>query len=160
MPAHVVAGHLVIVSAPIAVLIALVYALRPPARTALRVPLLVSVAANLALAIWAAVAGSQLHQALQASRPDAGHAAELALAHLHAKAGDALTVASLVLAAVAAVLAWRRLSPHRTASGRGHAVAAAVLVLSALAVAWFTVDTIGLALEAVWSPGSTAVARS
>jgi hypothetical protein len=140
MPVHIIAGHLVIITAPISVLVALVYALRPAARAGMRWPLLVSAGLSFGLAIWAEQAGSELYdrlkQAPAASPATPDQAAEVARAYVHAKAGDLLTVTTLVLAVVAVVVAFWPLSPRRTAAGGSHPIAAAVLVIAALAVAW------------------------
>lgn len=149
MPLHVVAGHLVIIAAPIAVLLALVYALRPAARAGMRWPLLVAAVLTFGLAAWAAVGGSDFYGELKAG---AGGPSEVARTYLHAKAGDLLTVATLVLAVVVVALVFWLLSPRRAAAGVPHAIAAGALVLSALAVAWYTADTLVLAMEAVWAP--------
>jgi hypothetical protein len=157
MPVHVIAGHLVIIAAPISALVALVYALRPAARAGMRWPLLVSTLLSFALAIWAEQAGSELYDRLQQAPATPDHAAEVARAYAHAKAGDLLTVTTLVLAVVAVVVVFWRLSPRRTAAGGTHPIAAAVLVLAALAVAWYTADTLALALQAVWSGTGASV---
>ena len=148
MPVHIVAGHLVIIAAPLSVLLALVYALRPGSRAGMRWPLLISAGLSFGLAVFAEQAGSDLYDRLKQAP---GREAEAAQAYLHAKAGDLLTVSTLVLAVLVVVLVFWRLSPSRTAAGGPHAIAAGLLVVGALAVAWYTADTLVLAMQAVWS---------
>src|SRR4051794_4015579 len=149
MPVHVIVGHLVIISAPISVLLALVYATRPKARAGMRWPLVVSAVLSFALAVWAEVLGSDLYHQLEQAGP--ARAGAVAPAYLHAKAGDLLTVSTLVLAVLVVGLVFWRLSPRRTATGGPHALAAGLLVVGALAVAWYTADTLALAMQAVWT---------
>lgn len=149
MPVHVIAGHLVIIAAPLSVLLALVYALWPRARAGVRWPLLVSAVLSFALAVWAEVLGSDLYHRLEQS--GSAPPGAVAQAYLHAKAGDLLTVSTLVLAVLVAVLVFWRLSPRRAPAGGPHAIAAGLLVVGALAVAWYTADTLALAMQAVWS---------
>src|SRR3954447_5929332 len=158
MPIHVVAGHLVIIAAPISVLVALVYALRPAARAGMRWPLLVSAVLSCGLAIWAEDAGSALYDRLEQAPVAPGRAAQVAQLYAHAKAADLLSVASFVLAVLVVVLVFWRLSPRRTAAGSPHAIAAGLLVVAALAVAWYTADTLVLAMQAVWSGAGGGVA--
>jgi hypothetical protein len=148
MPVHVVAGHLVIIAAPISVLLALVYALRPASRAGMRWPLLVSTALSFALAVWAAIVGSDLYDQMKQTAADP---AQIAQAYAHAEAGDLLTVSTLVLAALVVGLVFWRLSPRRTPTGGPHVLAAGLLVVAALAVAWYTADTLALAMQAVWT---------
>ena len=150
MPIHAIAGHLALVTAPLAALLALVYAARPEGRGAVRVPLLVAVLLNTGVTIWSATSGSPLYGRL---RELAGGAAAgfQAQALPHAKRGDLLTLVSLVLAVLVVVLVFRRLAPGRPASGAGHAVAAGTLGIAALLVAWLTASTQWLATQSVWS---------
>jgi hypothetical protein len=143
MPVHVLAGHLVLLTAPVATLMSLAYALLPRTRGALRWPLLAAVALNCALAIWAAGAGSELYRQLVTAPGTPAQA--------HAKAGDWLAVASVSVALLSLALVFWRLAPRRPASGVGHAAAVAVLTVSAVAVGSTTVSTLIPALESVWS---------
>jgi uncharacterized membrane protein len=143
MPLHVIAGHLAIVTAPIAALVALVYALVPRVRPRARWPLLAATAVNCALALWASTTGSELYEALGA--------APGTTAHDHAKASEGLAVASLVLLVVAAVLAFWRGAPRRPTAGVVHVATVAALALGAVAVAATTVGTVAPALASVWS---------
>src|SRR3954447_17487878 len=157
MPVHVVVGHLVIIAAPISVLVALVYALRPAARPGMRWPLLVSAGVSFGLAVWAEDAGSALFEQLELAPVTSGRTGEAAQAYPHAKAADLLSGASFVLAALVVVLVFWRLSPRRTATGGPHAIAAGLLVVAALAVAWYTADTLALAMQAVWAGAGGSV---
>ena len=118
-------------AAPIAVLTALAYALRPGVRDGLRWPLLVAVGGTAVLAIWASAAGSDLYGQLAAQLPTTGPAC--------ARAG------------ATAGRARRRRAPQRPASGVGHTIAVTVLVLTAVALSGTTVLTLISATESVWS---------
>jgi hypothetical protein len=160
MPVHVLAGHLVIIAAPISVLLALVYALRPAARAGMRWPLLISAVLSFGLAVWAEQAGSALFDQVKQAPAGPAQAAEIAQAYLHVKAGDLLTVTTLVLAVLVVVLVFWRLSPARTAAGGPHRIASGLLVIAALAVAWYTADTLVLGMQAVWSEQASSAVRS
>jgi hypothetical protein len=146
MPTHALAGHLAIITASLTVVLALVYALRPDARRGMRMPLLVGVVLNACMTIWATLAGGDLYDQFQAANADVQ-----ALTTPHAEQGDWLAVASLVLAILVTVMAFRRLSPQRPTSGAAHAVAASALIVNALVVAWYLATTPGLAMQSVWS---------
>ncbi|SEU32736.1 hypothetical protein [Nonomuraea wenchangensis] len=149
MPPHAVAGHLVIVLAPLTALLALIYAWRPTSRSGTRLPLVVLAALDLALAVWAEQAGSTLYEELLASAKDAGH--ELPPTVLrHAHLGDALTVCSFALLATALVVVWRVLAPGR-GRGTGAVVASCVLTAAVVGVWWFTGAALVEALHAVWA---------
>jgi hypothetical protein len=148
MPVHVIIGHLAVLATPAAAVLATVYAMIPRSRAGLRLPLLAVATLACALALWAAVTGGGLYDQLEGLPGATGPGT---LAHAHAKAGDALAVASLVLLVLVLVLVLRFLSPRRPAAGTVHAIAAGVLVVAAVAVAWTTADTLVAALESVWS---------
>lgn len=65
MPAHALAGHLVLATALLAALLALIYAWRPATRHRLRLPFVAVGAVNMALVGWAAQAGATLLEALK-----------------------------------------------------------------------------------------------
>ncbi|MBG0816655.1 hypothetical protein [Planomonospora sp. ID82291] len=148
MPTHALAGHLVIATAPLAALLALVYAWRPTARRRLRLPLLAAGVLNMALVGWAATAGSTLLDTFKASgRTTDG---ELATAVVHAHQADALSVASLALLLAVLALVWWLLAPGRPPT-TGATAAACVLSACALAVCWFDATTLIEATRSVWS---------
>jgi len=152
MPIHALVGHVVIITAAIASLLALVYAWRPRSRAGMRVPLVAATALNMALAVWAGSAGSALLDDLE--RAAGGEGALPPTVREHAHGSDALTLASLVLLTAVLALVWWLLSPRRTA-GTGTVVASVVLTACALAVVWFGAATLVDGLQAVWDQHST-----
>ncbi|GIH94328.1 hypothetical protein ACFFMN_05675 [Planobispora siamensis] len=149
MPVHVLAGHLVIVTAPLAALLALVYAWRPAVRRGMRLPLVAAGVLNLAVAVWAEQAGSALYEELTAAADRAGQQLPpTVLSHAHQ--GDALTVSSFALAVTVLAVVWRSLAPGRE-RGAGSLIASGVLTAAVVAVWVFTATTVVQALQAVWS---------
>lgn len=149
MPIHALAGHLVIITAPLTALLALVYAWRPRTRAGMRSPLIVVSALNMALAVWAETAGAALLRQLRIAAEAANQ--ELpAITLAHAHQADRLSVASFALSVAVLAFVWRLLSPRRTRS-RGTLVAACVLTACALAIGWFTATTLSDALRSVWA---------
>ncbi|GII06011.1 hypothetical protein [Planobispora takensis] len=149
MPVHVLAGHLVIVTAPLTALLALLYAWRPAVRRGLRLPLVAAGVLNLAAALWAEQAGSALYEELTATARRAGRQLPpTVLSHAHQ--GDALAVSCFVLAVTVLVVVRRALAPGRE-RGTGAIVASGVLSAAVIAVWIFTATTLVQALQAVWS---------
>lgn len=149
MPVHAVAGHLVVVAAPVTAILALVYALGPPTRRALRWPLVLTGAVTAGLAVWAGEAGGDLLEQLRAAALAQGERLPAAVQH-HAKGSDALTVAIVVLGVVVLSVVWGVLRPGR-ATTVGARVGAALVVVAALAVLVTTGTVLAQAMEAVWS---------
>lgn len=144
LPAHAVVGHLVVIVAPIAALLAAVYALRPRTRRALRWPVVLGAVLTFALAVWAGQAGGAL---LDASGP-AGQVPAAVDAHAHG--AGLLSAASFLLLVAVAVLVPRVLSPGRPPERRAP-IAVTLLVLCALATLVTTGTTLAQAMQAVWS---------
>lgn len=144
LPAHAVVGHLVVIVAPIAALLACVYALRPRTRRVLRWPLVAGALLTFVLAVWAGQAGGDL---LDASGP-ASQVPAAVDAHTHGAA--LLSAASFTLLVAVAVLVPRALSPARPPERRAP-VAVTLLVLCAVATLVTTGTTLLQAMEAVWS---------
>lgn len=144
MPAHVVVGHLAVIVAPVAVLLALLYAVRPGARRSLRWPLVGATAATLGLVVWAGEVGGQLLDALEAG------GTLPASVDQHAHGSDAMAVAAFVLAVAVAALVPRLLAPGRPGASR-RTVAAGALAVCALALAATTATTLAQAMTAVWA---------
>lgn len=149
MPPHAVAGHLVIIVAPLTSILALVYALRPSTRRALRWPLVVVGAVTAALVVWAGEVGGDLLDELTRSAQSAGQELPAAVQH-HAKGSDALAVAIFVLGVVVLSVVWGLLRPGRP-STTGARVAGAVLVVAAVTVLVTTGTVLAQAMEAVWA---------
>jgi hypothetical protein len=145
MPIHAVAGHLVIIFAPITALIAILYAASSPARSGLRWPLLAGAVVTAGLVVWAGEVGGDLLERIKTSGP----ASEVTAATIHAKDSDALSVAVFVLLAMVLLSVLRLLRPGRT--GTGPRIAAILLALSAVAVLVTTWTSLSSALAAVWS---------
>ncbi|TMR91992.1 hypothetical protein [Nonomuraea basaltis] len=149
MPVHALAGHLVIITAPLATLVALVYAWRPTSRRGMRLPLVVFSVLNAALAIWAGTAGSALLGTLRTTAQGAGQTlSPTVLSHAHE--GDYLTLSSVVLVVAVLTVVWWVLAPGREKSA-GAIAASWVLTAAVVAVWWFTGTTLAEALESVWS---------
>ncbi|GAA2216214.1 hypothetical protein GCM10009850_116830 [Nonomuraea monospora] len=149
MPVHALVGHLVLITAPLTALLAVVYAWRPAARRGMRTPLAMAAVLNLALATWAEGAGSALYDTLQTSARNAG--GELPAAALdHAHQGDALTVASFVLLVTVLTVVWRTLAPGRERKASG-VIASCVLAVAAAAVCWYAGAALIEGLNAVWA---------
>ncbi|WP_182112213.1 MULTISPECIES: hypothetical protein [unclassified Actinotalea] len=146
MPAHVVIGHAAAIVAPLAALLALVYALVPAARHRTRIALVVVAAVALALCAWAGDAGGDLLDRLTATAPQPLPAE----VQEHAKGSDALTVSAFLMLTVAAWSVWRPLRPGRPGA-RSARVARVLLVLSAAAVLLTTVTVLVAAMAAVWA---------
>ncbi|WP_440107360.1 hypothetical protein [Streptosporangium sp. H16] len=72
MPVHALAGHLVIATAPLAALLALIYAWRPAARRRLRIPFVAAGAVNMALVDWSAGRRRPAPRSWTRSRPREG----------------------------------------------------------------------------------------
>ena len=103
MPTHVLVAHLAVIVAPVAALIALVYAGRPASRRGMRWPLAVTGVAAVATSLWASTQGSALYQELTARA--AANGAELpAAVFAHGHGSDVLLVATCALAVVVLVL--------------------------------------------------------
>lgn len=143
MPVHAIAGHVVIIVAPLAAVAALLYAWWPQTRAKLRLPLVLLNLVAFGLGCWASIAGSQLFKTL---REQGG---VLPVTKTHANLGDALTVALLVLAIAVLALVWWLLAPGRPATVATK-VAAVVLTLCAVAVCWLCVTTLSDAMASVW----------
>ncbi|MCK2215712.1 hypothetical protein MF672_018220 [Actinomadura sp. ATCC 31491] len=149
MPVHVIAAHLVVITAPLTALLALGYAWRPGIRRALRLPLVAAGVLNVALAVWAEEAGSTLYEALRASAARAGKdLPATVLAHAHQ--GDALTAVSFALAVTVLAVVWWVLAPGR-ARGAGAVAASCLLTAAVAAVWWYTGTTLVAGLESVWA---------
>lgn len=148
LPAHAVVGHLVVIVAPIAALLAAVYGLAPRTRRALRWPLVAGAVLTFALAVWAGQVGQTLLAAVESAAP--GGAPLPAAVDEHAHGAALLSAASFVLLVAVAVLVPRALRPGRP-RGRASSVGAAVLVLCAVGTLVTTATTLAQAMDAVWS---------
>jgi uncharacterized BrkB/YihY/UPF0761 family membrane protein len=145
MPEHVVIAHIAVMVVPIAAVLAVLYAVAPSTRRALRWPLL---AASALAAVLLIVAGTAGHLLLDEVKGTASPA-EYEAAFRHAKSSDAVTSVA-VLAAVAAPLAgWRFLRPDG-ARGRLAVVSAVVLALLGVALVVTAAATVVDALQAAW----------
>jgi hypothetical protein len=144
MPDHVLIAHIAIMVAPIAAVLAVVYAVAPSTRRALRWPLAVSCLLAAVLLIAAGTAGHALLDGLkQTASP-----AEYEAAYRHAKNSDAVTTVAVLTALVAPLTGWRFLRPgvpHRFA-----AASAVVLAFLGVALAVTAAVTVFDALQAVW----------
>ncbi|WP_273651697.1 hypothetical protein [Cellulomonas fimi] len=149
MPAHAVAGHLVVIVAPLTALLALVYAAAPRTRTALRVPLVAVGAVTFALALWAGAAGGDLLDQLESAAAATGQPLP-AEVRAHAKGSDALTVAVVVLGVAVLATVWGVLRPRRPAT-TGARIAAGVVAVAAVAVLVTTATVLTEAMGAVWA---------
>lgn len=149
MPTHVLIAHLAVIVAPVAALIALVYAVRPSSRRGMRWPLVVSGVAAVAISFWASTQGSALYQELTARA--AANGTELpAAVFAHGHGSDVLLVATFALAVVVLALVWWLLAPGRRAPVAG-VVAAGVLAVAALGTLGATWVVLEQAIQAVWS---------
>ncbi|GAA2987490.1 hypothetical protein [Streptosporangium longisporum] len=149
MPTHALVGHLVIATAPLTALLALVYAWRPQARRRLRIPFVTIGVVNMALVGWAAQAGATLLDMFKATGRTTGEELS-ATAVVHAHQADALSVASLTLLLAAVVLLWWVLAPSRPRT-TGATAGACLLSTCALAVCWFSASTLVEATRSVWT---------
>jgi hypothetical protein len=149
VPIHVVIGHLVVVTAPLAAVLALGYAWLPQLRAGLRWPLVVFAALNAALAFAAGTTGAELLKDLE-GRADAVGRALPAAVRAHTTQADALSLASLALLTVVLTVVWWLLSPRRR-PGPATLVGACLLTVCVLAVGWFTATTVLEAMRAVWA---------
>lgn len=146
MPIHAVIGHLAIILAPMAAVVALVYSVARRSRRGMRWPLVTTAGVTMALVVWAEAAGDSLIAQVKAH----GSPGELADAMAHAKGSDDLATASFALLAVVLVTVWWLLRPDRPVTAASH-VAAVVLAACALAVLITTATTLRAALHAVWA---------
>lgn len=149
LPAHAVVGHLVVIVAPLAAILAAVYALRPRARRALRWPLVVTTLLTFVLVLWAGEVGGTLLDALERSSAAAGTTAA-GVIDAHAHGSSSLAAAAFALLVAVAVLVPRALAPGRSPQHRAP-VAVGVLVLCALATLVTTATTLAQAMQAVWA---------
>lgn len=145
MPVHAIAGHLVVVVAPLAAIVALWYAARPASRRGLRWPLVASSTLTLGLVVWAAEAAKPLLASVKAR----GTAGEVVAATAHSKGTDSLALSSAALFLTALVALWLLRRPDRT-DGPASRVVAITLALCGLAVLATTWTTLSSALQAVW----------
>jgi hypothetical protein len=143
VPIHVVAGESTVIVSLAAAVLAVLYAVRPTARRALRWPLVAAAVVATTLYVWAALAGDELRDRLAAAGPLPDEV------EAHAKGSDNLGLALFLLTVAVLVLVWWLARPGRT--GIGAAVAAAVLVVCAVAVAVTCATTLAEAAQAVWS---------
>ncbi|MDQ7993241.1 MAG: hypothetical protein AAGC63_08810 [Propionicimonas sp.] len=146
MPHHIVIAHLAATLAPIAGVLAVIYAAAPSARKALRWPLAAaSLLATVAL-VASGVAGHTLLDSVRATAPSAEYDA----AFRHAKSSDSATTAAVVLAVLAPLAGWRFLRP--TGPRHRFSTAAAVLLgLAGAALIATTAVTVADALTAAWA---------
>lgn len=151
MPIHVLIAHLVVVLAPMAAVVAGVYAIAPSTRGLLRWPFVVLAGGTAALAAWAGEAGGDLLDQVTAT----GSPTEVAAATDHAKGSGALTLTVFALAAMAVVAGWWLLRPGRSPSPVTR-VGSVVLAVTAAVVVSATVSTVMSALDAVWTHGTAA----
>lgn len=149
MPAHAVAGHLVVILAPLVAILALVYTGRPGARRALRWPLVVGGAVAFAVAVWAGDAGGALLEQLEQAASTSGEPLPAAV-RTHAKGSDALVVALFALGGAVLAVAWGPLRPGRAVTTPGR-VAAVVVAVAGLAVLVTTGTVLVESMRAVWS---------
>lgn len=149
MPPHAIAGHLTVIVAPLTAILALVYALRPSARAALRWPLVGVGTLTAGLAVWAEQVGVRLWEQLKEAARAGGQQLPAAVQQ-HAKGSDALAVAIFVLGVVVLSLVWTVLRPGRPSSAGGR-WAASLLVVTAVAVLVTTGTVLAQAMHAVWS---------
>jgi hypothetical protein len=149
MPLHVVIAHLAVIVAPLTALVALTYAVRPPARRGMRWPLVLGAAVSITLTIWAADAGDTLWKSLKTAAEGRGTTLPPTV-WAHAHGSDLFTVAVVALAITVLALVWWLLRPGRTQTVWA-VVAAVLLGLAAIA----TLVTAGIVLDqamtAVWS---------
>lgn len=110
MPVHAVVGHVVAVLAPLAALLALVYACVPPARRGLGWSTVAVGAITAIAALWASVGGSAPYRQFRVAY---GADAVRATTGAHARGAESLTVAAIVLALVFLVAALAPLRPGR-----------------------------------------------
>lgn len=145
MPEHVVIAHAALMMAPVAAVLAVVYAVAPSARRALRWPLAASCTLAAILLIGAGSAGHVLLDELKATAPPTQYEA----AYRHAKSSDAVTTVAVVAAVIAPLAGWRFLEPG--ASGRRSALVwAIVLAVIGVALAATAAVTVMDALQAAW----------
>lgn len=146
MPDHILIAHVAAMVAPIAGVLAVVYAAAPSTRRGLRWPLVVSGVLSAVLIVVASDAGHSLLDALRASGPIAKYEA----AYQHAKSSDLAAIAAVVLAIVAPLAAWRFVPPDGAARRFG-ATARILLALSGIGLVAATAYTVALGLSAVWA---------
>ncbi|MEV4135116.1 hypothetical protein AB0J72_23450 [Dactylosporangium sp. NPDC049742] len=149
MPTHVVMGHLVVVTAPLAAVLALCYAWLPGVRSGMRWPLVVVSAVNAGLAYAAGTTGVRLLDDLRGRADAAGQALPPAV-RAHTAQADALSLASLALLLLVLTVVWWLLSPPRP-PGAATLIGACLLTVGVLAVGWFTATTLLEAMRAVWA---------
>ncbi len=145
MPEHVVIAHVAIMVAPIAAVLAVVYAAAPSTRRALRWPLIVACLLAAVLLIVAGTAGHALLDEVRAT----GSPAVYEAAYRHAKNSDAVTTVAVLAAVVAPLAGWRFLKPGAPSS-RLAVASAVILGLLGVALAVTTATTVVDALQAVW----------
>lgn len=143
MPSHVMLASATLLSAALAALLALGYALLPRLRRGLRWPLLVVASGATALTLVAATAGSSLLHDLEKS----ANAAEVAAAQAHGHTADGFAIAVLCLLAVVLATIWSVLRPGREPWSAGMRLGAALLAATAVA----TILTGGQVLDAAVS---------
>lgn len=148
MPIHVVLGHLVVASAPLAAVLALCYAWLPRVRAGLRWPLVAASAVNAGLAFAAGTTGAELLKDLE-GRADAAGREMPAAVREHTAQADVLSLVSLALLLVVVTVVWWLLAPVRPA-GAATLTGACLLTVCVLAVGWFTATTVLEAMQAVW----------
>ena len=105
-----------------------------------------AVVASAVACVVAASAGSGLYAQLKAS---VGVDASLP-AYTHAKNGDLLTVAAIVLALLVVVAVWRWLAPGRPGS-RAQVVVSVLVAVAALVTLVLTWLTVADAVTSVWA---------
>lgn len=144
MPEHVLIAHIAVMVAPVAAVLAVLYAVAPSTRRTLRWPLVVTCVLAAILVIVAGTAGHALLEELKATASPAYEAA-----YRHAKNSDALTTVAVLAAVVAPLAGWGFLKPGAPRSRLGVA-SAVVLILLGVALAVTTASTVVDALQAVW----------
>lgn len=145
MPAHVVLGFATLLVATVAALVALVHALVPASRRALRWPTLALAVVALVGALATSEAGATLLDAVQAT----GSAEEVAAAQTHAKGSDTLATALFLLVVAVLSTTWGALRPGRTAWTVGARIGASAVALTAVGTLAGVVLVVGQALAAV-----------
>lgn len=145
MPEHVVIAHFAIMVVPIAAILAVLYAVAPSTRRALRWPLVLACVLAAVLLIMAGSAGHVLLDELKATASPAEYEA----AFRHAKSSDAVTTAAVCAAVIAPLAGWLFLKPGADRNWRA-VLAAAVLALVGVALAVTGAFTVLDALQAAW----------
>ncbi len=142
LPLHPLIVHAVVVLAPLAALLGLVYAVVPRWRWALRAVLVVTTAIAVVTAVLATTSGEELLEALPALD-------EMPSMETHEERGELLKNAMLVFGLLVGLGAWRLGGTSGLKSGRGAKQSSGGVVDKVLVIALVAVSIAVLALTAL-----------